>query len=150
MPGPAPKDPSQRARRNKDVVPMRVVEVRAFPQPELPDSFEWICNGEPTSIPIPAETHRWWAMWGASPLTAEYTDTDWDELRITARVHARMELGDTQAEREYRLRGALFGATPVDRARLRIAFNTADASDKPSKAAASGAAERRRARAASS
>lgn len=127
---------------------MTVVSVQPSSQPPLPDSYEWIVGGEPTSIPVPDETRRWWKMWGDSPLTASYTETDWEELRITARIHARMEMGDTQAEREYRLRGALFGATPVDRARLRIAFNTADASEKPKPAA--GAAERRRARAASS
>lgn len=109
--GPAPKDPSRRARRNKDPQPRRVVAVSASPQPELPGSFDW-----------PTETRRWWETWGASPLAASFTADDWSFLLDTALLHRAVWMGDVKAAAELRLRVAKFGATPEDRLRLRVQF----------------------------
>lgn len=128
--GPAPKDPSKRARQNKDVVPLRTVEVRPVPQPELPvvytpygDTFEW-----------PEVTQRWWQSWGEHPLSAGFTQADWDELMIAARLHADYWMGNVKAAAELRLRTAKFGTTPEDRARLRLQFVTADDAERKSQA----------------
>jgi len=113
--GPAPKQPGRRARANKDPVPLRVIHAEPVAQPELPDSYEW-----------PARTQAWWRMWAESPLSREFTQTDWDFLLDTAVLHAQFWSGDTKVAPELRLRVAKFGATPEDRARLRITFAQAD------------------------
>jgi len=127
--GPPPKDPNRRARSNKDPVALRVIHAEPVQQPELPEfdlqvevdgamvaqKFEW-----------PARTREWWQMWADSPLSAEFTSTDWSELLDTAVIHARFWGGDIKVAGELRLRVAKFGATPEDRARLRIQFAAAD------------------------
>lgn len=123
--GPAPKDPSRRARRNADPVALRVIEAEPVAQPELP-TIQVEVEGELREFHWPTQTREWWQMWAESPLSAEFTATDWSELRDTALLHARFWRGDVRLAGELRLRVAKFGATPEDRARLRITFATAD------------------------
>ena len=126
--GPAPKDPAHRARRNKDPQPLRVIVADPVPQPDLP-TFEVEHDGHLVEFVWPSRTLDWWRMWGDSPLSAEFTSTDWSELMDTAVLHARHWRGDKSVAGELRLRVAKFGATPEDRARLRIAFAAADDAD---------------------
>ncbi|NEW49346.1 hypothetical protein GV792_04720 [Nocardia cyriacigeorgica] len=130
--GPAPKDPSRRARTNKDPIGLRVITAAPVPQPELPE-FDLQVNVDGKMIAQrfewPARTREWWSMWADSPLSAEFTSTDWSELLDTAVLHARYWLGDIKLAAEIRLRTAKFGATPEDRARLRIQFAAADEAD---------------------
>jgi hypothetical protein len=77
--------------------------------PDLPDSFEW-----------PAATREWWQTWRESAQAAKFVDTDWSFLLDTAVLHAEFWLGDRSVASELRLRAAKFGATPEDRARLKI------------------------------
>lgn len=108
--GPAPKAPEKRRRRNADPVPTTTVEQDDEPRgPELPDNIPW-----------PAPTRRWWDTWRTSPQAQTFTDTDWDFLLDTALLHARFWEGDEKVAAELRLRVAKFGATPEDRARLRL------------------------------
>lgn len=124
--GPAPKDPSRRVRHGgKDAPGMKVVHAEPVPQPELP-SIQVEEDGELVEFVWPARTQQWWAMWGSSPLAAEFTATDWSELLDTALLHAKFWMGRTSVAAELRLRVAKFGATPEDRARLRITFAQAD------------------------
>lgn len=108
--GPAPKDPDKRRRRNADPVESTVLvdddEVRG---PDLPGGIEW---------PIP--TLAWWQSWRRSAQAVTFTQTDWDFLVDTALLHARFWKGDATVAGELRLRVAKFGATPEDRARLRM------------------------------
>lgn len=120
--GPAPKAPERRARRNVDPIPLRVIQAEPVRQPELPELT-------PDGEPWPEITREWWAMWGRSPLMAEATETDWSELRDAAVLHARLWSGNATVAAELRLRVAKFGATPEDRARLRIQFAQADEAD---------------------
>lgn len=110
--GPAPKDPSRRARRNDDgVTRTRLPLVRAA-QPDLPQGADrW-----------PARTREWWQTWRESPIAADFTAVDWEFLLETALLHARFWGGDSSVAGELRLRVAKFGATPEDRMRLRIDF----------------------------
>jgi hypothetical protein len=123
--GPPPKDPTRRARRNSDPVPLRVVHAEPVAQPDLP-TFEIEVDGELIEFVWPARTREWWGMWKDSPLSAEFTSTDWSELMDTAVLHARYWRGQVSLAGEIRLRVAKFGATPEDRARLRITFANAD------------------------
>lgn len=129
--GPQPKDPSKRARRNKEPAPLKVVPAVPVEQPPLPTFY--VSETDPDTGEVrrkrfrwPKVTERWWCMWGASPLSTDYTDTDWAFLADTALLHARYWSGDLRVAAELRLRVAKFGATPEDRARLRITFAVAD------------------------
>lgn len=124
--GPAPKDPAKRRRRNTPTVPTTVVTPDdVLRGPELPDGQEW-----------PERTRAWWHTWRCSAQAQTMTDTDWDFLLDTALLHAAMWLGNGAVAAELRLRVAKFGATPEDRARLRIQVSD-DVPAAPKKAAAS-------------
>lgn len=137
--GPAPKDPSRRARRNADPVALRVIPAEPTAQPDLPETI-WV-DGE--QVGVPERTRQWWAMWDASPLSADFTSTDWSELLDTAVLHARFWLGEVKLAAELRLRVAKFGATPEDRARLRITFAQADEAEEKRPAASTSSRQRR-------
>ena len=123
--GPQPKDPSRRARTNKDPMALRVITAAPMIQPDLPTVMVEE-DGELTEFIWPAVTLEWWKMWAVSPLSADFTSTDWSELRDTAKLHAEFWQGKSSVASELRLRVAKFGATPEDRARLRITFAQAD------------------------
>lgn len=139
--GPAPKDPNRRARANKDPVPLRVITASPVTQPDLP-TLEIERDGELIEHVWPARTEQWWKMWRESPLSAEFTSTDWSELLDTARLHALFWMGRTSVAAELRLRVAKFGATPEDRARLRITFAQAEEAEQKPAAKASSRARR--------
>lgn len=128
--GPAPKPQGSRARRNKDPQILKIITARPVEQPSLPVIEQVVPdeNGKPRKkrFTWPTVTRRWWKMWGESPLSAEYTETDWSFLLDTAYLHALYWKGDFRVAGELRLRVAKFGATPEDRARLRIQFAVAD------------------------
>jgi hypothetical protein len=105
----APKHPSQRRRRNKPE-PLTVVSADGMQYgPDLPDMYEW-----------PAVTLKWWDTWRTCAQASRFTDTDWSFLIDTAVLHAEFWLGNRSVAAELRLRAAKFGATPEDRARLKL------------------------------
>lgn len=125
----ARKDPGQRARRNGENRPFRVVGLPETTAPELPERFKAFASATGTIVKIkyPDETRTWWSHWVDSPLNDGFTDHDWDYLLVTAIIHARMILGiDPKAAAELRLREAKFGVTPEDRAKLRLVTVNAD------------------------
>lgn len=109
---------------------LRIITAQPVEQPALPVIEQVVPdeNGKPRKkrFTWPTVTRRWWKMWGESPLSAEYTETDWSFLLDTAYLHALYWKGDFRVAGELRLRVAKFGATPEDRARLRIQFAVAD------------------------
>ncbi len=108
--GPPPKDPDERRRRNADPIgTTTLLEDDEIRGPDLPGGIEW---------PLP--TLAWWETWRSSPQAQAFTSTDWDFLVDTALLHARFWKGDEKVAGELRLRVAKFGATPEDRARLRM------------------------------
>lgn len=123
--GRPPKDPEKRVRKNASPISGRTIEARVSEQMELP-SFDVTVyiNGVPETREFvwPERTREWWAMWGESEIARNFTATDWSELLDTAVLHARYWSGDFKVAGELRLRTAKFGATPEDRARLRIEF----------------------------
>jgi hypothetical protein len=144
--GPAPKDPNKRARANKDPQALRIITAEPATQPELPEFDAQVeVDGElvSQSFSWPARTREWWQMWADSPLSDDFTSTDWSELLDTALLHARFWNGDHKVAPELRLRVAKFGATPEDRARLRIQFAQADEADEKRTAPKSSARQRR-------
>ena len=126
--GPAPK--AQKARRNADVVPLRVVEALPAVQPELPDfTVQVTIEGEVESQQFawPAMTRSWWGMLAVHPLAHEFTEVDWQFLLDTARIHAAFwGENNLKLAPELRLREAKYGFTPEDRLRLRLSFAQTD------------------------
>lgn len=119
--GPAPKDPSQRARRNKDPNPTIRLQFQACDPPDLPAGYDWH-----------PQTVAWWQIWKDSPMAEVMGPTDWSYLLDTALMHHAMwEKGQWTLAAEVRLRVAQFGATPADRMRLRMQW--ADADDRDAK-----------------
>ncbi|MDN4616421.1 hypothetical protein P5G50_18390 [Leifsonia sp. F6_8S_P_1B] len=116
-------------RRNGGGAQMRIIEAAPSEQPELPTfdvSVEIDGNVVMQQFVWPERTRQWWDMWASSPLSDEFTETDWSELMDTALIHAKFWTGNTSVANELRLRVAKFGATPEDRARLKIQFAAAD------------------------
>lgn len=140
--GPAPKDPDRRARRNKDAVAQTVLRFEAAAAPDLP-TFQIQEDGELVEFQWPLQTIVWWEMWKASPQAEHFGSTDWSVLLDTALVHARFWMGNLSLGAELRLRVQKFGATPEDRARLRMQFAEADAADEGKGAPAASPAKAR-------
>lgn len=83
-------------------------------------------------------------MWGRSAQADTFTATDWSFLLDTALMHHAMwSKGQWTLAAEVRLRVAKYGATPEDRARLRMVFADADEKDEK-RAAKAGASARER------
>ena len=117
--GPAPKDPSQRARRNKDPHPTTYLTFIKGEAPELPSEIDWH-----------PRAREWWKTWTESAQVEIMTSVDWQFMMITAfLVHQFWCNGHWTLAAEIRLREAKMGATPEDRARLRIQFADADEKD---------------------
>lgn len=117
--GPAPKSPSRRARRNADPVQQTVLRFEPAEAPALPNDIDWH-----------PRTRDWWQTWIDAPQSENFTATDWSFLLDTALMHHAMwSKGQWTLAAEVRLRVAKMGATPEDRARLRIVFADADEKD---------------------
>lgn len=131
--GPAPKPADRRARTNKDAIPQTVLRFERADAPELPDDVEWH-----------ERTRAWWDMWKRSAQAETFTETDWSFLLDTALMHHAMwSKGQWTLAAEVRLRVAKFGATPEDRARLRMVFADADEKEERRAAKAGGSAKER-------
>lgn len=104
-----PKDPSELRRRRNVALTVVSADGRKY-GPELPDGFDW-----------PEATLKWWEAWRRCAQARMFTAIDWSFLVDTAALHADLWTGKWRVAPELRLRVAKFGATPEDRARLRIA-----------------------------
>lgn len=146
--GPAPKDPSKRARANVDHHGLRVYMATPVVQPELPNfDVQVELDGELVSRAFvwPEATRRWWSTWGSEPVAQDFSATDWDFLLDTALIHAKVwGEADLKLLPELRLRVAKMGATVEDRARLRITYAAADEADDKRARRAKGSARDRR------
>lgn len=121
--GPAPKDPSKRARRNKDAAAetkLPRARTRSAKPPALPGARGFL-----------APTRAWYATWCSSPQAAQFIETDWLRLHMTARLvdqfyRTEFPLEAKQLMSEIRLNEQKLGATPEDRLRLRWRLGEAE------------------------
>lgn len=142
--GPPPKDPDKRVRYESskhasgqtNAQGLRVLELVVAKQPDLPARM-------PDGRAWPVRTRTWWKDWAKTPLSSNFTAIDWSELLDTAVLHGRHWSGDEKVAGELRLRVAKFGATPEDRARLRITFAEADAAESRNERLGESARDRR-------
>jgi hypothetical protein len=122
------KNPEDRVRRNKERYVIDYVEADGrMHGPPLPRGKEW-CD----------ETKKWWHNWRKSPQAMLMTETDWEEMQVTALLHNMLwdptgstpsgskfgAVSATQLASEIRQRVGKFGATYEDRKKLRMAVET--------------------------
>lgn len=104
--GPAPKDPSERVRRNKPNVTTVAADGR-LRGPALPN---WLDE------PWHPATVSWWHDLRREPQSRTWTKSDWAVLIDTALMHHMMwAKGRWDFVAEVRLREGKFGLTPKDR-----------------------------------
>ncbi|MFD5161060.1 hypothetical protein ACFWMJ_23775 [Streptomyces hawaiiensis] len=119
--GPAPKDPSKRRRRNTAEPETVVTPDDELRGPELPEGVLGADEDTGEVVEWHPRTVAWWNSWRTSPMAQTFVDTDWDFLIDTALMHHTMwAKGRWEFASEVRLRAAKFGATPEDRARLKL------------------------------
>lgn len=136
--GPAPKPASSRARRNADPIPTTTLQLIRSPAPKLPrlrDDNGKFLRWHPRTV-------EWWQTWIDSQLARDFTATDWQFLLDTALLHNAYWCGELKLAAELRVRVAKFGATPEDRARLRITFADADEREEAARRNGGGARKR--------
>lgn len=133
--GPAPKDPSKRARRNKGQE-MRVVEVEPAEQPSLVDLFgvDNPATGEPWNM----ATLRLWDELSEFAKIQLLQNAQWSLLARAMILDDAVVSGDLKFASEARLQLAKFGIAPDDVARMRIQFAQADEAEERRKAPRSG------------
>lgn len=119
--GPAPKDPTKRRRRNASEPETVIVPDDELRGPELPEGVLGVDEESGQFVEWHPRTVAWWESWRSSPQAQTFVDTDWDFLIDTALMHHTMwAKGRWEFASEVRLRAAKFGATPEDRARLKL------------------------------
>lgn len=123
MPGPAPKDPTVRARRNKSSTASVLKERRRGRQPSLPDA--------PGELGWHQQTVAWWKDVWASPMAPEYDDSDRHGLNMLAVLVNDYWYAETGRERkdlaaEIRQQSQRFGLSPIDRRRLQWEIERTD------------------------
>jgi len=125
-----PKDPEKTTGHNAQVIPPTTLKFVPGAQPTLPPLTR---RDDETGLVFQTEWHpmtiEWWRVWGEAAQSDTFTATDWMVLLETAFLHHQFWTGNTKVGPEIRLRVAKFGATPEDRARLRMFFADADRKD---------------------
>lgn len=120
MPGPQPKNPSTRARRNKVSTAATLKADAAIVAPELPGDFGWH-----------SLTLEWWRDVWASPMAPEYDESDRHGLFMLAMVVNDFWIAESPTSRkeaaaEIRLQSQRFGLSPMDRRRLQWEIERTD------------------------
>jgi hypothetical protein len=120
MPGPDPKHPSVRNRRNRTTTASTLRVVHDVQEPDLP-AQDW----HPLTL-------RWWSDVWASPMAPEYDPSDLHGLFMLAvLVNAFWTAPSPALAAEIRLQRQCFGLTPIDRRRLQWEIErTEEAQDK--------------------
>lgn len=128
MPGPAPKHPGTRARRNQTSTRATLRAVPDMPTPALP---------EHPKGPWHAMTATWWADVWASPMAPEFDASDTHGLYALAMLVDDFWRADESGNRmklaaEIRQQGQRFGLSPIDRRRLQWEIERTEAAQEKS------------------
>jgi hypothetical protein len=113
MPGPLPKDPAVRQRRNKSstraILPAENLPRTKAPKlPKLPDGEEWH-----------AMAKEYWKVIWSSPMSVEFLRGDEPALyRLLMLVNRFWNTGSLNVAKEIRMLEREFGLTPLSRRRL--------------------------------
>ena len=109
MPGPPPKPPGQRVRRNVDTTPRHTISEPPASYPPLPDANGYL-----------PQTRKWYRTWATSPQASRFLATDWQRLAMLAPL-VDTYFTDPRATifAEICKSESMLGATEADRLRLR-------------------------------
>lgn len=108
MPGPPPKDPKLKQRRNKSATRKTLyLANNDFEPPELPSHRRWH-----------KQVKYWWVVLWDSPMAGEYLEADIPALFALALLMDKFWKGNVSLAAEIRQRQQAFGLTPLDRRRL--------------------------------
>ncbi len=118
MPGPPPKHPSMRQRRNKSTarahLPTEAEAAAACENvPDLPPRYDGKDEVEWHDL-----TKGWWADVWRAPMATQYLQADYHGLVRLAILVDEFNFGDYDKATEIRLQQKDFGLTPLDRHRL--------------------------------
>jgi hypothetical protein len=109
MPGPPPKDPAQRRRRNVDPVVRKTISEPPTSYPSLPDATGYL-----------PQTRKWYRTWATSPQASRFLATDWQRLAMLAPlVDSYFLEPKATIFAEICKSESMLGATEADRLRLR-------------------------------
>jgi hypothetical protein len=134
MPGPLPKDPKTRQRRNRAATATQLQPVPAVTDtPPLPPLRDWH-----------PQTQAWWQDAFRSPMAGEYLPADVHGLARVAVLVDDYWTAETSAQRarlsaEIRLAAQGYGLSPIDRRRLQWEVQRAEAPVAPKRKARSSA-----------
>jgi hypothetical protein len=126
MPGPPPKDPKLRQRRNKTATRSTLRRTRPPRQraPRLPDR-DWH-----------ELTRAWWTDVWHSPMVPEFLEVDRHALlRLAVLVDEFWKLPTKELAAEIRLEQQAFGLTPIDRRRLQWSIEQEEERRRPRRVA---------------
>ena len=129
MPGPPPKDPRTRQRRNKVSTAANLpamqdpAAVAGRLSPELP------VRG-PNERQWHAQTLMFWREVWASPMATEFIAADVPGLVLLAQLTDGFNYGEVALACEIRLQRQCFGLTPLDRRRLQWEIERGEAAEK--------------------
>lgn len=119
MPGPSPKDPAVRARRNKSSTRSTLSADHDIEEPPLPEGVAW--------HPM---TEKWWSDLWDSAMAPEYADTDIHGLYRYAMLVNDFWMADEKGRREIQVRlekaDADYGTNPMARRRLEWQIETTE------------------------
>lgn len=122
--GPLPKDPRRRAGRAAAKADNPNVELvfEAGEAPELPKTTIDE-DGHLVALHWSPLTVKWWESWRDSPQSKIFSKSDWQSLLTTAFIAQKFYTTmDVKYASELRMRETAFGATPLDRLKLRMAW----------------------------
>lgn len=124
MPGPAPKHPSVRARRNRSATASTLRASASVVAPDLPEA-------PPSGVAWHPSTLAWWADLWASPMAPEYDASDRHGLFMLAILVDDFWRAETSKERRelmVRLESGwkLFGTAPLPRRSLQWEIERAE------------------------
>lgn len=128
MPGPGPKDPTTRARRNKVSTSAKLTPNPDAKVPPLPKRGGWH-----------EMTTQWWRDLWESPMAPEFDESDMHGLFALALLVDDFWTAESASDRiklaaEIRMQGQRFGLSPIDRRRLQWEIErTEEAQDKGEK-----------------
>lgn len=128
MPGPSPKDPSTRQRRNRTSTSRML---SAVDDPNIPDLPQEAIAGRSWT----PGTEEWWVAIWSSPMSPEYTDSDYYGILALAQLWNEREWAFAEGRltavlnlsTEIRLAQKDYGFTPNDRRRLQWTIEQGEA-----------------------
>lgn len=121
MPGPPPKPPGQRRRRNKAPKPVTLAKSPPKRAPKLPKRG------------LLRETVEWWETVWASPMAAVWLEADVPTLARLAGLVDRLHQGESSSRllAEIRALEDRFGLSPLARRRLQWELEQAEPEKRP-------------------